>query len=56
MANSDNIKLISRKIVEKDEQIYQIVDFLNKSLKEKNLIFGLCLKDSTKMEISIYES
>jgi len=36
-------------------ELYRIVDFLNKNLKEKKLIFGLSKKDD-KMTISIYET
>lgn len=36
-------------------EMYLIVDFLNKSLKDTNLIFGL-KKDGEKMTITIYES
>jgi len=35
--------------------MYEIVDFLNKSLKDTNLIFGL-KKDGEKMTITIYEA
>ncbi|GAE89045.1 YpmA family protein [Acetivibrio straminisolvens] len=36
-------------------ELYKVVDFLNKNLKDKNLIFGLSKKDN-KMIISIYET
>ena len=38
------------------EEMYRVVDFLNKNLKEKGVIFGLTknLKDNT-MSITIYE-
>jgi len=35
--------------------LYKIVDFLNKNLKDKGLIFGLAKKDEGTMRISIYE-
>jgi len=35
--------------------LYKIVDFLNKNLKDKGLIFGLSQKDEETMRISIYE-
>lgn len=41
--------------VENDPELYKIVDFLNKNLKEKKVIFGLS-KEKDKMKISIYET
>jgi len=35
--------------------LYKIVDFLNKNLKDKGLIFGLSQRDEETMRISIYE-
>ncbi|MBM7581333.1 diaminopimelate epimerase [Caldicoprobacter guelmensis] len=35
--------------------LYKIVDFLNKNLKDRGLIFGLTKKDDETMRISIYE-
>lgn len=36
------------------ENMYKIIDFLNKSLKEKGLIFGI-KKNESKITINIYE-
>jgi len=36
--------------------LYKIVDFLNKNLKDKELIFGLSKKDDENMRLTIYES
>ncbi|MFO7294468.1 MAG: YpmA family protein [Caldicoprobacter sp.] len=36
--------------------LYKIVDFLNKNLKDKGLIFGLSQRDEETMRISIYEA
>jgi len=35
--------------------LYKIVDFLNKNLKDRGLIFGLTQKDEETMRVSIYE-
>ncbi|NLO81569.1 MAG: DUF4264 family protein [Clostridiales bacterium] len=35
--------------------LYKIVDFLNKNLKDKGLIFGLSKKNNEIMCITIYE-
>ncbi|MGI6684738.1 MAG: YpmA family protein [Bacillota bacterium] len=37
------------------DHMYKIVDFLNKSLKEHNLMFGLKKGEQGTMSISIYE-
>ncbi len=36
-------------------EAYKIVDFLNKNLKEKNIIFGLSKKNG-RMTITLYET
>jgi hypothetical protein len=35
--------------------LYKLIDFLNKNLKDKNLIFGLSKKDDETMQVSIYD-
>jgi hypothetical protein len=35
-------------------ELYKVVDFLNKNLKDKSLIFGLSKKDD-RMNLSVYE-
>ena len=37
------------------DDMYKIVDFLNKSLKEHNLMFGLRNGEKGTMSITIYE-
>ncbi|MCL6638353.1 MAG: YpmA family protein [Firmicutes bacterium] len=51
------LELIAVKTFKEYEEMYKVVDFLNKTLKDKNLIFGLT-RDSAKgtMSISIYET
>jgi hypothetical protein len=50
------LELIAKSSFAKYDDMYKIVDFLNKSLKEKNVIFGLTLdEDNNRMSISIYE-
>nr|PZN10226.1 MAG: DUF4264 domain-containing protein [Caldicoprobacter oshimai] len=41
--------------VKNSPELYKIVDFLNKNLKDRGLIFGLSKKDEETMRISIYE-
>lgn len=52
---NDQLNLIAIKEFSKFEDMYKIVDFLNKNLKGKGLIFGLSVKDG-KDVISIYET
>ncbi|RBP45589.1 DUF4264 family protein [Garciella nitratireducens] len=56
MENKKQLDLIGKKIIKKDDQMYQIIDFLNKNLKDRNIIFGLSLRDQDHMEITIYYS
>lgn len=48
------IELIGLQKVKVNSEIYKVVDFLNKNLKEHNLMFGLTKKEDT-MTISVYE-
>jgi len=48
------IELIATQRIGVNGELYKVVDFLNKNLKEHGLIFGLTKKDD-KMVISIYE-
>lgn len=55
MAEEDKLKLIGIKEVGHNDELYLLVDFLNKTLKSKNLVFGLSLNDEGNMVISVYE-
>jgi uncharacterized FlaG/YvyC family protein len=55
MDSKDKLELKSTLKIEPNPELYKIVDFLNKNLKDKNLIFGVN-KDENKMIISIYET
>jgi hypothetical protein len=51
------LELIATKAVSSNQELYIVVDFLNKSLKSHNLIFGLTKdKDKDTMTISIYDT
>lgn len=56
-SNPGKLELIAVRSFKSYEEMYKVVDFLNKTLKEKKVIFGLT-KDSQKdtMTISIYET
>lgn len=55
MTDSEKLELKATLKIEVNEEIYKIVDFLNKNLKDRNLIFGVN-KSEDKMTISIYET
>jgi hypothetical protein len=61
MSNNDNIEagkleLIATKSFKTYDEMYKVVDFLNKVLKDKKVIFGLTKdKNGDTMTISIYE-
>jgi len=50
------LELLAYKSFKMYEDMYKVIDFLNKNLKDKRIMFGLT-KSSTdnKMTISIYE-
>jgi dsDNA-binding SOS-regulon protein len=50
------LELLSSKRIEGYDKMYHVVDFLNKSLKDRNLIFGLSKNQDGTMTISIYEA
>ena len=51
------LELISVKTFKSYDEMYKVVDFLNKNLKDRKVIFGLT-KDTQQgtMTISIYET
>lgn len=53
--NHDELKVIGIKDFEEHDDMYKVVDFLNKNLKNYGIIFGLSRKDG-KNTISIYDT
>lgn len=50
------LELIATRTFAPYGEMYKVVDFLNKNLKEKNVMFGLTKdRESGKMTITIYE-
>jgi len=50
------LELIAFKSFNNNDELIYVIDFLNKSLKEKNIMFGLTKdKENKKMTINIYE-
>lgn len=50
------LDIIASKVFSASPELIQIVDFLNKSLKGKKIMFGLSKdKEKEQMTISIYE-
>jgi hypothetical protein len=57
MPKKNGLNLIASQTIQYDFQLYKTIDFLNKSLKSRNLIFGLKLNENEEtMTICIYES
>jgi|UPI0002DC6657 hypothetical protein len=52
---NEKLELISSMEFEENVPIYKIIDFLNKSLKDKNIIVGLS-RSHNKIVISIYQT
>lgn len=55
MDKEKSLKLIAVKEFDDNGELYNVVDFLNKSLKDRNLIFGI-RKNGDKGTITIYEA
>lgn len=54
---SGKLELIAVKSFAVDDEMYKVVDFLNKSLKGRNLMFGMTRNSNENtVTISIYET
>ncbi len=51
----DKLELIATKTFKQYDGMYKVVDFLNKTLKEKKVMFGLTKNNDGSMTITIYE-
>ena len=52
----DGLRLIARKTFQASDELIKVVDFLNKHLKDKKVIFGLTKdREGREMTINIYE-
>lgn len=54
----DSIEVLSTVMVSKSEDLYKIVDSLNRTLKDRDLMFGLALDENNqeKMVFTIYRT
>ncbi len=50
-----SLPLIARKRFDNKTELYHVVNFLNRSLKKKGIIFGVCLVPEG-MELAIYDA
>lgn len=50
------MELIALTEIRNNAELYKLVDFLNKNLKNRGLIFGLSQKDADMMAITIYDT
>jgi hypothetical protein len=54
--NREKLELIATKSFKPNDEMYKIVDYLNKTLKHKKVMFGLAKNhENGSMTISIYE-
>lgn len=54
--SEDKLELIAHKSFPVYEDMYKVVDFLNKSLKDRRIMFGLTRNDKENtVTISIYQ-
>lgn len=54
---NENVQVLSTVRVKNSEDLYKIVDSLNRTLKEQNLMFGLALDDDDETAIfTIYRT
>ncbi|WP_156946414.1 YpmA family protein [Desulfitibacter alkalitolerans] len=56
MESNDKLTIIASITIQESEDFYKIVDFLNRTLKERGLLFGLKkVKNEPKMTLYIYD-
>ncbi|MGB8955709.1 MAG: DUF4264 family protein [Tumebacillaceae bacterium] len=53
--DTTNLITICSQQFEKDADLYMVVDFLNRNLKEFDLVVGLSKSDEDKLQITIYQ-
>ncbi len=54
--NSGKLELIAFKSFSMYEDMYKVIDFLNKNLKDKNIMFGLTKNSKeNNLTVTIYE-
>lgn len=51
-----NVEVLSTITIQNSPDLYKIVDCLNRTLKEKNLMFGLALNNEKKAIFTIYRT
>ena len=52
----DKLELVATKSFAEYEEMYKVIDFLNKNLKEKRIMLGLKKdKENKRLYINIYE-
>jgi len=49
------LKVIAVKSFAPYDEMYKVVDFLNKTLKERHVMFGLAKNERGTMDITVYE-
>ena len=53
----DKMQVLGTHIMTQTDNLYQLVDFLNRNLKDKNVIFGLSKdREEGKMVLTLYRT
>ncbi len=52
---AQKLELLATHKIPDNEDLYTLIDFLNRTLKDKNLIFGVSQRDG-QMIVSVYET
>lgn len=55
MEDRDKLELVATLKLSSNDEMYRLVDFLNRTLKRHKLIFGLTKKDE-QMTFAVYET
>ncbi len=56
MNDNGKLQLLAAKEITYNEELYVLVDFLNRSLKDRDLVFGLTREGDDKAIIKIYKT
>ncbi len=52
----EKLKLLGKESLKNFHDFYHIVDFLNKLLKDRNLIFGYTMEEDGSYALSVYDA
>lgn len=53
---NDGLRTLASVTITAHDELYKLVDTLNRVLKDRNLLFGLSLEGDSKMTVTIYDT